>query len=185
MDGYWESMQTPGARRWRGAPRVPRAPRTRCARQPRGPCVPGAPGAPNVLRVPHASSAPRARRAQSEPGAPVRVTAHIGKPLDPRHPGQKPMQNGGGVAIMVYGVHTRNHVALVFDRDCGPARTRQYEGTPTIPDKKQYKVIAGRPRMAQYFAAKWTLYCFLTGMVGGGGALFRVGRRPGGGGGVY
>ena len=81
------------------------------------------------------------------------------------------------MAIMVHGVHTHNHVALVFDKDCGPTRTRQHEGTPTILDKKQYKVIAGHPRMAQYFAAKWTLYCFLSGMVGGGSHCF--GLAPG------
>ena len=55
---------------------------------------------------------------------------------------------------------------LCLKRGRGPARTKQYEGTPAVPVKKQYKVIAGRPRMVQYFAAKCTLYCFLTGMAG-------------------
>ena len=91
-------------------------------------------------------------------------------PPPPHHPCQEPMQNGGGVAIMVYGMHTRKHFSCVFDKDCGPARAREYPPpslSPAILDKTQYKVIAGRPRMDQNVAAKCTLYCVLSRMAGG------------------
>ena len=81
------------------------------------------------------------------------------------------MQNCGVVAIMVYRMHTRNHFALAFVKDSAPVHTRQDAGTPTIPDKTQYKVIAGRPRMANYFAAECTLYCFLIGLAWGGDGI--------------
>ena len=61
------------------------------------------------------------------------------------------------------------HCVLVFDMDGGPAHSRQYAGPPAVPVNKQYKVPAGPTNMTQVFAQKCTSYCFLTGMVGGGG----------------
>ena len=40
--------------------------------------------------------------------------------------------------------------------------------TTTIPVNKQYNALVGPTNMTQDFAPKCTLYCFLTGMVGGG-----------------
>ena len=75
-----------------GARCATRARRARCARHPWGPSVPGTSGAPDALRapraptVPHAPAAPGAPRsghAQSVPGAPAHVTAHIGEHVGP------------------------------------------------------------------------------------------------------
>ena len=56
---------------------------------------------------------------------------------------------------------------LVFDRDGGPAHTRQYASTPAIPVKTQYKVIAGRPHIGQILPQCALRIVFVTGMAGG------------------
>ena len=127
-----------------GARCATRARRGRCARDPWGPSVPGTSGAPDALRAPRAPSvphapaapgAPRSGHAQSVPGAPAHVTAHIGKHVaPPHHPCRKPVRNRGGVPIMVSG---------------GPAHSRPYASTPAVPVKNHLRVIAGWPHMIQ------------------------------------
>ena len=61
---------------------------------------------------------------------------------------------------MVHGECIRNHLALLFYRDGGPARTRQYVGTHTIPVDKQFKGIVGSRRTTQHLAATCTVHSF-------------------------
>eukprot|EP00959_Pyramimonas_sp_CCMP1952_P030973 649578-Pyramimonas_sp.AAC.1 len=65
----------------------------RAPRDPRAPCVPQAPAAPG---------APRTGHAQSGPGVPAHVAAHVEKRVGP-HPCRKPVRNRGGVAILASG----------------------------------------------------------------------------------
>ena len=101
-----------------GARCTRRARRARCARHPWGPSVPVTSGATDALRAPRAPSvphapgaqgAPRSGHAQSVPGAPAHVTAHIGKHVGPNHHCRTP------TPIMVSG---------------GPAHSRPYASTP-------------------------------------------------------
>ena len=41
------------------------------------------------------------------------------------------------------------HSVWFFDRDGWPVRSEQYDGTPAVPVKNQFKVVAGCPRVLQ------------------------------------
>ena len=155
MDSHWGPIQTPGARRSRGAPRVPSAPRAPGA--PGSHNVPGALGAPDAPRAPHAPSAPRglaapgaphARRARSVPSAPVKMTEHIGKCRPPPSLSKTKATWWRGDQYGVWCAHPQSFCAG-FEGDCWPAQARQYVGTPPTFVKTQCKVIAGRPRVVQ------------------------------------
>ena len=177
MDSRWEPKQTTGARRWRGAARVPRA--------PRAPGALGAPGAQacqarlvrqmrhvlHMRQVRHVLHPRQARGARRVGHVRKCTRQHLSETMPAPTILAKircKIAAGWKSLCLVCTPAVSSHLSLKKDR--GPARTKQ-DSPPHIPVKTQCKVIAGRPRTAQYCAAKCTLYCIFTGMAGGGGGI--------------
>jgi hypothetical protein len=158
MGSYWEPTPTPCARRWgevrhacqarqvRQGPLGPKRARhvwcARCVRAPRAPSVPHAPAAPG---------APRSGHAQSVPGAPAHVTAHIGK-----HVGPSPPSLSKTSAQSRRGAHHGVWWACTQQAIC------QHPRRPCQKPLESDRVVAAYDPDS---AAKCMLYCFLTGMV--------------------
>ena len=174
MGSHWEPTQTTGARRWRGAARVPRA--------PRAPGALGAPGAQacqarlvrqmrhvfHLRQVRHVLHPRQARGARRVGHVRKCTRQHMSETMPaPTILAKIRCKIAAGWKSLCLVCTPAVTLDLFLKRGRGPARTKQYEGTRTIPVKAQCEVIAGRPRMVQYFAAKCTLYCFLTGMAWG------------------
>ena len=140
MGSYWEPNPTPCARRW--GPSVPGT--------PGAPDAPRAPRAPSVPHAPAAPGAPRSGHAQSVPGAPAHVTAHIGEHVGPptslsntRAQSRRDAHHG------VWWACTQQAICQHPRRPCQK------------PLESDRGVAADDPDSA----AKCMLYCFLTGMV--------------------
>ena len=64
-------------------------------------------------------------------------------------------------------------LCIGFDRDGGDARSRQYAGTPAVPVKTHYEVLAGLTSMTQYFWPNMHFVLFF-GRDGGGDTCLYV-----------
>ena len=181
----------------RGAPRVPGAPRARGtpgAQAYQARLVRHVRGTRRVCQVRlrtwrHTSEPCRPPPSLSKTNAQSRRGGHHGVwwacthqaiCQHPRRPFQKPLDRDHGVAARDPDLAAKFILNRFFDRDGGPAHSRQHAGTPAVPVKKQYKVLAGLTSMT-HFSPKCTLYCFLTGMVGGGASgwlrMLRIWRQ--------
>ena len=102
----------------------------------------------------------------------------------PLHPYKKKQCNViAGPPRMVQDFYRKDRIAFV-DRDGGPVRTGQHEGTPAVPINK-IQSDRGAPAHGPRFCRKVHVSLPLDRDGGEMLALFLVGRQSSGGGGVY